>query len=90
MLPMSKQKTKNNSRPVNGNTSKAKSQNSYRSDMKTAYGKGYVKGWDDAYDIPKRTGARHAAALGYSKGVRNHRKADKYVSTYNKNKSKQN
>lgn len=87
---MSKQKTKNNSRPVNGNTSKAKSKNSYRSDMKTAYGKGYVKGWDDAYDIPKRAGARHAAALGYSKGVRNHRKADKYVSTYNKNKSKQN
>lgn len=87
---MSKQKTKNNSRPVNGSTSKAKSKNSYRLDMKTAYGKGYVKGWDDAYDIPKRTGARHAAALGYSKGVRNHRKADKYVSTYNKNKSKQN
>ena len=87
---MSKQKTKNNSRPVNGNTSKAKSKNSYRSDMKTAYGKGYVKGWDDAYDIPKRAGARQAAALGYSKGVRNHRKADKYVSTYNKNKSKQN
>lgn len=87
---MSKQKTKNNSRPVNGNTSKAKSKNSYRSDMKTAYGKGYVKGWDDAYDIPKRAGARHVAALGYSKGVRNHRKADKYVSTYNKNKSKQN
>lgn len=87
---MSKQKTKNNSRSVNGNTSKAKSKNSYRSDMKTAYGKGYVKGWDDAYDIPKRAGARHAAALGYSKGVRNHRKADKYVSTYNKNKSKQN
>ena len=87
---MSKQNTKKNSRPVNGNTSKAKSKNSYRSDMKTAYGKGYVKGWDDAYDIPKRAGARHAAALGYSKGVRNHRKADKYVSTYNKNKSKQN
>ena len=87
---MSKQKTKNNSRSVNGNTSKAKSKNSYRSDMKTAYGKGYVKGWDDAYDIPKRAGARHTAALGYSKGVRNHRKADKYVSTYNKNKSKQN
>ena len=87
---MSKQNTKNNSRPVNSSTSKAKSKNSYRSDMKTAYGKGYVKGWDDAYDIPKRAGARHAAALGYSKGVRNHRKADKYVSTYNKNKSKQN
>ena len=64
--------------------------NRYKTDIRTAYDIGYSRGWDDAYDIPKRTGARHAAALGYSKGVRNHRKADKYVSTYNKNKSKQN
>ena len=73
----------------NSRSGTAKPKSGYRSDMKTAYGKGYVKGWDDAYDIPNRAGARHAAAIGYVKGIGNHRRADKYVNTYNKNKSKQ-
>ena len=67
-----------------------KKRGSYRNDLRTAYQKGYVKGWDDAYDIPNRFGARQAAAHGYSKGVRNHKKADKYTAKYNNSKQKTN
>ena len=56
----------------------------YKSDLKKAYDIGYGKGWDDSYDIPKRFGASTAAAYGYKKGVKNHRKSDKYVNQYNK------
>ena len=35
------------------NTTKPK-KNSYKQDMKTAYNVGYSKGWEDAYEIPKR------------------------------------
>lgn len=59
---------------------------SYKNDILTAYGIGYVKGWDDSYNIPKRFGATTAAAYGYKKGIKNHRKSDKYTSNYNKNK----
>ena len=56
----------------------------YKSDIQTAYSIGYAKGWDDAYDIPKRFGAKTAAAYGYKKGIRNRRRADKYTKQYSK------
>ena len=54
----------------------------YKSDLKKAYEMGYAKGWDDSYDIPKRVGAKTAAAYGYKKGVVNRRKSDKYTKQY--------
>lgn len=56
----------------------------YGSDIRTAYDIGYGKGWDDAYDIPKRFGAKTAAAYGYKKGVSQRRKSDKYTAQYNR------
>ena len=41
--------------------------NSYKSDILTAYGIGYAKGWDDSYTIPNRFGATTAAAFGYKR-----------------------
>lgn len=60
--------------------------NSYKSDILTAYGIGYAKGWDDSYAIPNRFGATTAAAFGYKKGIKNHKKSDKYTNQYNKYK----
>ena len=54
----------------------------YKSDLQKAYEIGYGKGWDDSYDIPKRVGAKTAAAYGYKKGITNRRKSDKYVKQY--------
>jgi len=54
----------------------------YKSDIRTAYDIGYAKGWDDAYDIPKRFGAKTAAARGYKKGLKKRLKADKYIRQY--------
>lgn len=54
----------------------------YKSDLQKAYETGYAKGWDDSYDIPKRVGAKTAAAYGYKKGITNRRKSDKYVKQY--------
>ena len=54
----------------------------YKSDLQKAYEMGYAKGWDDSYDIPKRVGAKTAAAYGYKKGITNRRKSDKYVKQY--------
>ena len=59
-----------------------KSVNRYKSDIRTAYDIGYSKGWDDAYDIPKRFGAKTAAAYGYKKGIKCRYKADKYTKQY--------
>ena len=73
----------------NSRSGTAKPKSGYRSDMKTAYGKGYVKGWDDAYDIPKRFGAKTAAAYGYKKGIKQRYKTDKYTKQYQR-KGKQN
>ena len=56
----------------------------YGADIRTAYDKGYARGWDDAYDIPKRIGAKTAAAYGYKKGLAKRRKADKYTKQYNR------
>jgi len=58
--------------------------NPYKQDIKTAYGIGYAKGWDDAYTIPKRFGASLAASYGYKKGVRNRKRSDKYMKQYGK------
>lgn len=65
------------------NTNKPK-KNSYKQDMKTAYNVGYSKGWEDAYEIPKRFLAQTAAAIGYKRGVRNRKRSDKYLKQYNK------
>ena len=54
----------------------------YGSDIRTAYDIGYAKGWDDAYTVPKRVGAKTAAAYGYKKGLTNRRKSDKYTKQY--------
>ncbi len=54
----------------------------YKSDLQKAYEIGYGKGWDDSYDIPKRVGAKTAAAHGYKKGIVNRRKSDKYTNQY--------
>ncbi|MBQ3220588.1 MAG: hypothetical protein IJB34_01350 [Clostridia bacterium] len=56
----------------------------YGSDVRSAYDVGYARGWDDAYNIPKRFGATTSAAYGYRKGVKNRRKADKYTNQYNR------
>ena len=56
----------------------------YKDDMKKSYTIGYARGWDDAYELPKRVGARKMAAIGYQKGARNRKKSDKYVSQYKK------
>ncbi len=54
----------------------------YGTDIRNAYDIGYAKGWEDAYVIPKRVGAKTAAAYGYKKGLRNRRRTDKYVKQY--------
>ena len=56
----------------------------YKSDVRKAYDVGYSRGWDDAYDIPKRFGAKIAAAYGYKKGIRNRRRSDKYTNQYSR------
>lgn len=57
----------------------------YKSDLQKAYEIGYGKGWDDAYDIPKRVGAKTAATYGYRKGLSNRKRSDKYVKQYKGN-----
>ena len=60
------------------------SANKYGSDIRTAYDVGYRRGWDDAYEIPKRAGAKTAAAYGYKKGIKSRLKTDKYTNQYNR------
>lgn len=57
---------------------------SYFGDLRQSYDVGYSRGWDDAYDIPDRFGAKFAAAIGYRKGVKNRKKSDNYIKQYNK------
>ena len=57
---------------------------SYKSDIAKAYNIGYARGWDDAYNVPKRLGAKVVSAYGYSKGIRDRRRADKYTKQYSK------
>ena len=54
----------------------------YRGDIIKSYEAGYKRGWDDAYHIPNRLGAKSAAAYGYKKGLTNRKKADKYTAQY--------
>lgn len=56
----------------------------YGSALRTAYDIGYARGWDDAYEVPKKFGAKTAAAMGYKKGIRNRRRSDKYINQYGK------
>ena len=60
----------------------------YGSDIRTAYDIGYKRGWDDAYDIPKRVGAKTAAAYGYKKGAKQRVKSDKYIKQYQRGGNK--
>lgn len=62
--------------------SKDESGRKYKSDVRAAYDIGYARGWDDAYDVPKRFGAKTAAAYGYRKGIKYRRKTDKYTKQY--------
>ena len=55
-----------------------------KDDMREAYDIGYARGWEDAYTLPKRIGARTVAAKAYKEGVRNHQRSDKYVGKYKK------
>lgn len=59
-----------------------------KSDLMDAYDIGFAKGWDDAYLIPKRMGARSKAAEGYKKGIKSRMIVDKYMAQYNQGKSK--
>ena len=56
----------------------------FKDDIRKAYDIGYSRGWDDAYEIPKRIGAKTAAAYGYKKGVKQRHKSDKYTNQYNR------
>ena len=56
----------------------------YGADLRAAYDMGYARGWDDAYEIPNRVGAKTAAAYGYKKGAKNRVKSDKYIKQYNR------
>ena len=68
-----------------GNQTKTKEQkNKWRDDIRTAYDKGYSKGWEEAYSIPNRFGARFAAAYGYSRGAKHRYRSDRYIAQYNK------
>lgn len=51
----------------------------YENDIDAAYDIGFQKGWNEAYSIPKRSGARAAAAKGFKKGIANRYRADKYA-----------
>ena len=60
----------------------------YKNDIRKAYDVGYSLGWDAAYEIPKRFGAKIAAAFGYRKGIKYRYKADKYLKQYNRKGNK--
>ena len=59
-----------------------------KADLMDAYDIGFAKGWDDAYLIPKRMGARSKAAEGYKKGIKSRMIVDKYMAQYNHGKAK--
>lgn len=60
----------------------------YKADVSIAYNTGYVRGWEDAQNIPNRIGAQSAAACGYKKGIRNRKRSDKYNAEYQKKRKK--
>ena len=54
-------------------------QKQLKSDKNSAFDVGFKRGWDEAYNIPKRYSARSAAAQGFKKGVVNRYRSDKYA-----------
>lgn len=52
---------------------------SYHAAIREAYHKGYQAGWKAHEEIPKRFGSRSAARVGFSNGLRAHKKSDKYI-----------
>ena len=56
----------------------------YVGDLNRSYDIGYSRGWDDAYEVPNRFGAKFVAGVGYRKGVKNRIRSDKYIKQYNK------
>ena len=54
-------------------------QKQLKSDKNSAFDVGFKRGWDEAYNIPKRYSARWAAAQGFKKGVVNRYRSDKYA-----------
>ena len=60
-------------------------QKQLKSDKNSAFDVGFKRGWDEAYNIPKRYSARSAAAQGFKKGVVNRYRSDKYAN-YHKSK----
>lgn len=58
----------------------------YKDDLDNAYSIGYRKGWEDAYAVPKRVGAKSKAAKGYKHALCDRKKSDKYVAILNKGK----
>ena len=61
-------------------------QKQLKSDKNSAFDVGFKRGWDEAYNIPKRYSARWAAAQGFKKGVVNRYRSEKYAN-YHKTKS---
>ena len=59
-----------------------------KSDKNTAYDVGFKRGWEEAYNIPKRASARSAAAQGFKKGVVNRYRSDKYAQSRKKKSHK--
>ena len=58
------------------NKVKAYGQN-YKADIYTAYSIGYNQGLQDGAKIPRRSGSRSAAVIGYNKGIGAYRKKNK-------------
>ena len=58
------------------NKVKAYGQN-YKADVYAAYSIGYNQGLQDGAKIPRRSGTRSAAVMGYNKGIGAYRKKNK-------------
>ena len=77
MATKTKQKTSFKDR-VKAATDKVKAYGqNYKADIYAAYSIGYNQGLQDGAKIPKRTGARSAATIGYHKGIGAYRKKNK-------------
>lgn len=52
---------------------------SYGKAIRAAYDQGFRAGWAAHSELPNRVGARTAAKAGFSKGLREHKRSDKYT-----------
>ncbi len=50
----------------------------YKADLQEAFNAGYKAGWNDYDALNIRFGSKAVATHGYNKGMRNHKRADKY------------